>query len=108
MKSFLAVALISVGAIVIASLALNCLTPGQRIEFAGVNLAQGDGQFIPPVAGGLVFVAGMIWLWRNKWAWLLPHNLLAAVKRRQQRSCLRDLEAERLDRIRNPSKYLGK
>jgi hypothetical protein len=108
MKSFLAVAFISVGAIVIASLALNFLTPGQPVVFLGMNLAKGNGQFIPPLVGALVFAVGLLWLGRNKWAGLLPHNLSATIKRRQLRISQRDLEAERLDRIRNPSKYLGK
>jgi hypothetical protein len=43
-----------------------------------------------------------------KQACLLPKTIANAVKQRQQQSVLNELEAERLDRIRNPSKYLGK
>ena len=43
-----------------------------------------------------------------KQAWSLPQTISNAVKQRQQRTILREFEAERLDRIRNPSKYLGK
>jgi hypothetical protein len=39
---------------------------------------------------------------------LLPQTIADAVRRRQQRTILNELEVERLDRIRNPSKYLGK
>jgi hypothetical protein len=43
-----------------------------------------------------------------KQAWLFPHAVAVALKRRQRQFALNLLEAERLDRIRNPSKYLGK
>jgi len=43
-----------------------------------------------------------------KAAWSLPQTISNAAKRRQQRSLLQQLEVERLDRIRNPSKYRGK
>jgi hypothetical protein len=41
-------------------------------------------------------------------AWLLPHSVAIALKQRRRQFALNVLEAERLDRIRNPSKYLGK
>ena len=43
-----------------------------------------------------------------KQAWLFPHFVAVALEQRRQRFALSLLEAERLDRIRNPSKYLGK
>ena len=43
-----------------------------------------------------------------KQACLLPKTIANAVKQRQRQTVLNELEAERLDRIRNPSKYLGK
>jgi len=43
-----------------------------------------------------------------KQVWLLPQSIVNAVHQRQRRIVLNELEAERLDRIRNPSKYLGK
>jgi hypothetical protein len=43
-----------------------------------------------------------------KQAWLLPQTVrLALLQRRQQRT-RHQFEAERLDRIRNPSKYAGR
>ena len=39
--------------------------------------------------------------------WLLPQSIVNAVQQRRQQVALNALEAERLDRIRNPSKYLG-
>ena len=38
----------------------------------------------------------------------LPQTIANAVKQRRQQVVLNELEAERLDRIRNPSKYRGK
>ncbi len=40
--------------------------------------------------------------------WLFPQTVTNAVKQRRQQMVRNELEAERLDRIRNPSKYLGK
>lgn len=39
---------------------------------------------------------------------LLPQVIANSSRQRQQRLVLIELEAERLDRIRNPSKYRGK
>jgi hypothetical protein len=41
-------------------------------------------------------------------AWFLPQSVANAAKQRQRLAVQNELEAERLDRIRNPSKYLGK
>jgi hypothetical protein len=41
-------------------------------------------------------------------AWSFPKNAAMAVEHRRQQAVLDQREAERLDRIRNPSKYLGK
>ena len=43
-----------------------------------------------------------------KQVWFLPQSVAQAVKQRRLRVARNELEAERLDRIRNPSKYLGK
>jgi hypothetical protein len=43
-----------------------------------------------------------------KQAWSLPQLVATGLRQRRQRAGLDELEAERLDRIRNPSKYLGK
>jgi hypothetical protein len=39
---------------------------------------------------------------------LFPQSVAVALNRRRRQVALNVLEAERLDRIRNPSKYLGK
>jgi hypothetical protein len=43
-----------------------------------------------------------------KQVWFLPQSIAQAVQKRRQLAVRNGLEAERLDRIRNPSKYLGK
>ena len=43
-----------------------------------------------------------------KQAWLFPHTVALAHRQRRRQFALNVIEAERLDRIRNPSKYLGK
>lgn len=43
-----------------------------------------------------------------KQAWSLPQSVAIAVQQRRQRVSRDELEAERLDRIRHPDKYLGK
>jgi hypothetical protein len=43
-----------------------------------------------------------------KQAWLLPQTVALALQQRRQQLTRHQLEAERLDRIRNPSKYAGR
>ncbi len=40
--------------------------------------------------------------------WLLPQTITDALRLREQRALLQELEAERLDRIRHPEKYRGR
>jgi hypothetical protein len=43
-----------------------------------------------------------------KQACLLPRTVASALRRRREQIMHNEHEVERLDRIRNPSKYLGK
>jgi hypothetical protein len=43
-----------------------------------------------------------------KQACLLPKTIANFAKQKRRRIVVKEYEAERLDRIRNPSKYLGK
>jgi len=43
-----------------------------------------------------------------KQVWFFPECVANAIKLRRQKITTGEHEAERLDRIRNPSKYLGK
>ena len=45
---------------------------------------------------------------RVKSVWFFPQSVANAVQQRRRQVVLNELEAERLDRIRNPLKYLGK
>ena len=56
----------------------------------------------------LLKLIGLTFIQLFKQAWLLPQTISNAVKYRQRRVILNELETERLDRIRNPSKYRGK
>jgi hypothetical protein len=51
---------------------------------------------------------GLTFIQLVKEAWLLPKTISHVFKQRQQRILVNELEVERLDRIRNPSKYCGK
>jgi len=43
-----------------------------------------------------------------KQVWLLPDTVANAFKQRRRQLARNEHETERLDRLRNPSKYLGK
>jgi hypothetical protein len=43
-----------------------------------------------------------------KQVWLLPQSIAMAIKQKRQRTARNKFETDRLDRIRNPEKYLGK
>jgi hypothetical protein len=43
-----------------------------------------------------------------KQAWLLPQTVADALQQRRLQITRQQFETERLDRIRNPSKYLGR
>lgn len=47
-------------------------------------------------------------LHRVKQAWSLPQTIALAAEHRRRQAVLSEREAERIDRICNPSKYLGK
>jgi hypothetical protein len=58
-----------------------------------------------------MYVLKLICMTTFQWirqVWLLPQTVADAVKQRRLQAVRNELEAERLDRIRNPSKYLGK
>ena len=43
-----------------------------------------------------------------KQLWLLPQTIVRAFQQRRQQLARNEFEVERLDRIRNPSKYAGR
>ena len=55
----------------------------------------------------------LLLIWRiivnlAKQAWLLPKNITLALEQRRRQITRIQFETERLDRIRNPSKYAGR
>ena len=43
-----------------------------------------------------------------KQVWALPATVAASFRKRRRLAEVNEVEAERLDRLRNPSKYVGK
>jgi hypothetical protein len=59
------------------------------------------------------FMQTLLLIWRiivnlAKQAWLLPKTISVALQHRRRQLARVQLETERLDRIRNPSKYAGR
>ncbi len=53
----------------------------------------------------------LLWLTLDalaKQAWMFPQSVTMALKQKRERIIRNEFEADRLDRLRNPSKYLGK
>ena len=61
-KTVVAVILIALGIVVLAYSGLSFTTPGKPIEFLGMNIATTDNHFIPPAAGALALVGGIVLL----------------------------------------------
>ena len=62
MKTIIAILLITLGIVVLAYSGLNFSTPGKPIEFLGLHIATTDNHFIPPAAGALALVGGIVLL----------------------------------------------
>jgi hypothetical protein len=61
-KTIVAVILIAVGVVVLAYSGISFKTPGKPVEFLGIHIATTDNHFIPPVAGALALVGGIVLL----------------------------------------------
>jgi len=61
-KSIVAVILIALGVVVLAYSGITFKTPGKPVEFLGLHIATTDSHFIPPVAGALALVGGIVLL----------------------------------------------
>ncbi|HEY5345904.1 MAG TPA: DUF3185 domain-containing protein [Verrucomicrobiae bacterium] len=62
MKTIVSVLLITLGIVVLAYSGLSFNTPGQTINFLGMHIATTESHFIPPVAGALMLVGGIVLL----------------------------------------------
>jgi hypothetical protein len=62
MKTIVAVLLITLGIVVLAYSGLSFTTPGKEINFLGMHIATTDNHFVPPAAGALMLVGGIVLL----------------------------------------------
>ncbi|MBI3849548.1 MAG: DUF3185 domain-containing protein [Verrucomicrobia bacterium] len=61
-KTIVAVILIALGVVVLAYSGITFKTPGKPVEFLGMHIETTDSHFIPPVAGALALVGGIVLL----------------------------------------------
>jgi hypothetical protein len=61
-KTIIAVALIALGVVVLAYSGISFTTPGKTVNFLGMHIATTDSHFVPPVAGALALVGGIVLL----------------------------------------------
>jgi hypothetical protein len=61
-KTIIAALLITLGIVVLAYSGISFSTPGKSIAFLGMHIATTDNHFIPPVAGALALVGGIVLL----------------------------------------------
>jgi hypothetical protein len=61
-KTITAVILITLGIVVLAYSGIAFKTPGKPVEFLGMHIETTDRHFIPPIAGALALVGGIV-LW---------------------------------------------
>lgn len=61
-KTIVAGILITVGIVVLAYSGITFTTPGKPVEFLGLRIETTDNHFIPPVAGALALVGGIVLL----------------------------------------------
>jgi hypothetical protein len=61
-KTIISILLITLGIVVLAYSGLSFKTPGEPINILGMHIATTDSHFIPPVAGALMLVGGIVLL----------------------------------------------
>lgn len=61
-KTIVAAVLITLGVVVLAYSGISFTTPGKPVEFLGIHIETVDTHFIPPVAGALALVGGIVLL----------------------------------------------
>ena len=61
-KTIVALILITLGIVVLGYAGITFETPGKPVEFLGLHIATTDSHFIPPVAGALMLVGGIVLL----------------------------------------------
>ncbi len=61
-KTLVAVILVTLGIVVLAYSGITFSTPGKPVDFLGVHIQTSHSHFIPPVAGALALVGGIVLL----------------------------------------------
>jgi len=61
-KTIVAIILVALGIVVLAYSGITFKTPGQPVNFLGLHIETTDSHFIPPVAGALALVGGIVLL----------------------------------------------
>jgi hypothetical protein len=61
-KTIIAVLLVTLGIVVLTYSGLSFTTPGKPIEFLGMHIETTHSHFIPPVAGAIALVGGVVLL----------------------------------------------
>ena len=61
-KTIIAVILVTVGIVVLAYSGITFNTPGKPVDFLGMHIETTHSHFIPPVAGALALVGGILLL----------------------------------------------
>jgi hypothetical protein len=61
-KTILGGVLVTLGIVVLAYSGISFSTPGKSVDFLGMHFATTDNHFIPPVAGALCLVGGIVLL----------------------------------------------
>ena len=64
-KTIVAVILVGLGVVVLAYSGLSFKTPGKPVSFFGLHFETTETHFIPPVAGALALVGGIVLLLVN-------------------------------------------
>jgi hypothetical protein len=64
-KSIVAVILVALGVVVLAYSGLSFKTPGKPVNFLGIHVETTETHFVPPVAGALALVGGIVLLLVN-------------------------------------------
>ena len=64
-KTIVAVILVALGVVVLAYSGLSFKTPGKPVNFLGLHFETTETHFIPPVAGSLALVGGIVLLLVN-------------------------------------------
>ena len=64
-KTMVAVILVALGVVVLAYSGITFKTPGKPVDFLGMHIETTHSHFIPPVAGALALVGGIVLLLVN-------------------------------------------